>query len=72
MNAVTTMERQRLREAEPRRELDDDETLEAVETLMRICPRYKAAIEELITELLVTKGENLAITMGIDFPPEGE
>jgi hypothetical protein len=70
VNAVANMERQRLREAEPRRDLNDDEMLEAVNTLMRINPRYRAAMEELIADFLIVKGENLAITMGIDFPPE--
>jgi hypothetical protein len=69
---VANMERQRLREAPSRRDLNDDEMLEAVHTLMRINPKYKAAMEELIADFLIVKGENLAITMGIDFPPEDE
>jgi hypothetical protein len=70
VNAIASMERERLREAEPRRDMNDDEMLEAVNTLMRINPRYRAAMEELIADFLIVKGENLAITMGIDFPPE--
>lgn len=73
MNAnVRAMERQRLADEQPCPDLDDDATLEAVETLMRINPRYKAAMRELIQDFLIRKGETLAINLGIDFPPEDE
>ncbi len=70
MNAVVNMERQRLAEPEAARELSDDEMLQAVETLMRINPRYKAAMKELIQDFLILKGEGVAINLGIEFPPE--
>jgi hypothetical protein len=69
---IELMERQRLREAKPRRELDDDETLEAVQTLMRINPRFNVAMNSLIEEYLILHGESVAIDLGIDFPPEDE
>lgn len=73
MNAtVANLENQRLREEQPRPELTDDETLEAVETLMRTNPRYKAAMKELIQDFLTLKGEGVAINLGLSFPPEVE
>jgi hypothetical protein len=64
------MERARLAEPEPTRELDDDEILEAVETLMRLNPRFKAAMAEVLRDTLIAKGEIVAINLGITFPPE--
>ena len=71
MNAnVANMEHQRLAEPEAARELDDDETLAAVRLLMNRNPRYRDAMNELINDFLILKGESLAITLGITFPPE--
>jgi hypothetical protein len=73
MNAnVANMERQRLREEQPRPELTDDETLEAVHTLMRTNEKYKAAMRELVEDFLILKGETIAINLGLPFPPEAE
>lgn len=68
--SVRAMERQRLREEQPRPDTTDDEILEAVLTLRRRYERYDRAMQELIEELMITKGETLAITLGIPFPPE--
>lgn len=71
MNAnVRAMERQRLAEEQPQPDLTDDEMLEHVHTLMRINPRYKKAMEELIADFLIQKGEGVAINLGLTFPPE--
>jgi hypothetical protein len=67
---IELMERHRLMEAQPSPELSDDETLEAVHTLMRLYPHYKAAIEERIEDLLISKGEEVAINLGLPFPVE--
>jgi chromosome segregation ATPase len=67
---IELMERHRLMEAQPRPELDDDQILEAVETLMRLNPRFKAAMAEVLRDTLIAKGENVAINLGITFPPE--
>jgi hypothetical protein len=68
---IAVMERARLREEQPRPEMDDDEILEAVHRLMTI-PRYKKAMEELIEELLINKGETVAINLGLPFPLEDD
>lgn len=73
MNAnVANMERQRLREEQPRPELNDEETLEAVHALMRTNAKYEAAMRELVEDFLILKGETLAINMGLPFPLEDE
>lgn len=69
---MALMERQRLTIPDAPPDTSDDETLEHVHTLMRICPRYKRAMEELIAEHLILKGEGVAINLGLTFPPEEE
>ena len=66
MNAAALMERQRLSEEQPRRELDDDETLQAVHALMRRHKGFREGIEEILEEVLISRGANLAISMGLD------
>ena len=63
---VAAMEHQRLAPPSPGRDLDDDQMLEAVCALMRQSPKYRSAMEELIDDMLVTKGENVAIDMGLE------
>lgn len=63
---VINMERQRLREPNERRELDADEVLAAVESLMHRYPRFEAAMNGILEETKITQGEILAINMGFD------
>lgn len=73
MNAnVTNMERQRLRDEQPRREMDEDETLARVRELMSQVPRYRYAMQDLVNDYMILKGEGIAINLGIEFDPEDE
>lgn len=71
MNAtVANLEKQRLREEQPRPEPDDDEILERVHLLMNRYPAYRLEMALLIEQLLIDKGETVAINMNLPFPPE--
>jgi hypothetical protein len=72
MNAnVVNLENQRLREEQPRPEPDDDEILEHVHALMERYPAYKREMALLVEQLLIDKGETVAINMNLPFPLEG-
>jgi hypothetical protein len=63
---IELLERHRLMEAQPRPELDDDQTLQAVHALMRRNKAFREGIEEIVQEVLISRGANLAISMGLD------
>lgn len=63
---IEFMERARLRDANPVEDLSDDRMLDAIRRMMVINPHYGKAMNELIDELLIRKGEGIAIDMGLE------